>query len=103
MLVPANMPFFGGGLPIAPDADPADGLLDLVLVRPVTPAEALGVLRAVRAGRHTSHPAVRISPAQSVHVEGPADLVAHADGEPVAPLPLTVETDPSSLRVVVPG
>ena len=103
VLVPANMPFFGGGLPIAPDADPADGLLDLVQVRPVTPAEALGVLRAVRAGRHTSHPAVRISRAQSVHVEGPADLAAHADGEPVAPLPLTVETDPSSLRVVVPG
>lgn len=29
----ANGKFIGGGIPICPDADPADGLLDLVLIR----------------------------------------------------------------------
>lgn len=103
VLVPANMPFLGGGLPLAPDADPADGLLDVVVVRPVTPAEAVGVLRAVRAGRHTHRAAVRITRAREVRVVGPADIVAHGDGEALGALPLTVRVDAASLQVVVPG
>ncbi|WP_299518401.1 diacylglycerol kinase family protein [uncultured Serinicoccus sp.] len=103
VVVAASMPFFGGGLPIAPEADPADGALDLVLVHPVTPGAALGVLRALRAGRHTGHPAVEVHRAREVTVEGPDDVVAHGDGEPLGSLPLTVRVDAASLRVVVPG
>lgn len=102
VVVPANLPFFGGGLRIAPDADPADGLLDLVLIRPVTPTDALGLLRAVRSGRHTSHPAVSCTRARQVTIEGPPDVVAQGDGEPLAPLPLTVQVSPASLQVVAP-
>lgn len=98
----ANMPYVGGGLRVAPDADPVDGLLDLVVIRPVGPRAALGLLRDVRAGLHTAHPAVEVHRARSVRVEGPVDVVAHGDGDPLAPLPLTVQVDPSSLRVVAP-
>lgn len=103
VVVPANLPFFGGGLRIAPGADPADGLLDLVVITPVTPAQGLGLLRAVRAGRHTSHPAVRVTRAREVRIEGPADVVAQGDGDPLAPLPLTVRVAASSLQVVAPA
>lgn len=102
VVVPANLPVFGGGLRIAPDADPTDGLLDLVVIRPVTPTEALGVLRAVRSGRHTFHPAVRITRAEQVRIEGPPDIVAQGDGEPIGPLPVTVQVRASSLQVVAP-
>lgn len=103
VLAPANMPYLGGGLPLAPDADPADGLLDLVVVTPVGPRQALRVLRAVRAGRHTDHPAVRIVRAREVRIEGPADVLTHGDGEALAPLPLTVQVRGSSLQVVAPA
>jgi diacylglycerol kinase (ATP) len=103
VVVPANLSHYGGGLPIAPDADPADGLLDLVVIGPVGPAAAVGLLRAVRAGRHTEHPAVRITRARQVHLEGPADVIAQGDGEPLGPLPLTVTVAPAALRVLVPG
>ncbi|WP_134773327.1 diacylglycerol/lipid kinase family protein [Ornithinimicrobium flavum] len=102
VVVPANLPYFGGGLPIAPDADPADGLLDLVVITPVAPLEALRLLRAVRAGRHADHPAVTITRARRVHLEGPSDIVAQADGDELGPLPLTVQVSPSSLQVVAP-
>ena len=102
VVVAANMPYVGGGLRVAPDADPTDGLLDLVVIRPVTPREALGVLHAVRQGRHTSHRAVDVVRARSVRIEGPADVLAHGDGEPVGRLPLTVHTEPSSLQVIGP-
>lgn len=103
VVVPANMPYLGGGLHLSPGSDPADGLLDLVVIRPVTPARALALLRAVRAGRHTSMPEVEVRPATRVRIEGPADVLAHGDGEALAPLPLTVEVRPSSLQVVVPA
>lgn len=103
VVVPANMPFVGGGLHVAPGADPADGLLDLVLIRPVTPARALTLLRAVRAGRHTRLPEVHVRRTTQVRIEGPADVLAHGDGEALAPLPLTVRVVPSALQVVVPG
>lgn len=102
VVVPANMPYLGGGLHLAPDADPADGLLDLVVVRPLAPARALVLLRAVRAGRHTSMPEVQVRRASEVRVEGPADVLAHGDGEALAPLPLTVRVAPANLQVIVP-
>lgn len=103
VVVPANMRYFGGGLPIAPDADPTDGLLDLVVVTPLGPARAVGLLRAVRAGRHPGHPDVRITRAREVRIEGPDDIIAQGDGEKLGPLPLTVRVDPASLQVIAPA
>lgn len=102
VVVAANMPFFGGGIPIVPGGDPADGALDLVTIRPVTPTQAVGLLRAVRAGLHTDHPAVTTTPAREVRIEGPADIVAQADGDELAPLPLTVELAAANLQVIAP-
>lgn len=103
VVAPANMAYLGGGLELAPQADPADGLLDLVVIGPVTPAQGVGLLRAVRTGRHTGHPAVTITRAREVRIEGPPDIVAQGDGEPLAPLPLTVQVRPSVLQVVAPA
>ena len=102
VVVPANMPYLGGGLHLAPDADPADGLLDLVIVRPLSPARALVLLSAVREGRHTAMPEVEVRRVRAVTVEGPADVLAHGDGEPLAPLPLTVRAAGSNLQVIAP-
>lgn len=102
VLVPANLGYLGGGLHLVPDADPCDGLMDLVLIRPVTPRRALAVLRAVRAGRHAELAEVEVRRTARVRIEGPADVLVHGDGEPIAHLPLTVEVAPASLQVVVP-
>lgn len=102
VVVPLNLPYLGGGLPLAPDADPADGLLDLAVITPVSPRHALGVLRAVRAGRHTDHPAITLTRARQVRIEGPSDIVAQADGDEVGPLPITVEVAEANLQVIAP-
>ncbi|MGO0577879.1 diacylglycerol/lipid kinase family protein [Ornithinimicrobium panacihumi] len=102
VVVPCNLPYLGGGLHLVPEADPADGLLDLVVIRPVRPREALDVLRAVRKAAHTDHPAVRITRAREVRIEGPEDIVAQADGDELGPLPLTVRVAGSNLQVIAP-
>lgn len=97
-----NLPIFGGGMQIAPDADPGDGLLDLVVITPVRAKQALGLLRDVFRGRHTTHPSVQVRRVTTVRVEGPR-LTAYGDGEPLADLPVTATVRPGALDVVVPA
>jgi diacylglycerol kinase (ATP) len=52
-------------------------------------------------GTHTLHPNYRHYPARKVTIAAPG-IVAYADGERIAPLPLTVEVVPQALRVLVP-
>ncbi len=97
-----NLPIFGGGMQIAPDADPADGLLDVVIIEKVGPLAAVALLRAVFAGTHSEHPAVRIERCTRVKIAGP-ELTAYGDGDPLGPLPLTCSVLPRSLDVIVPA
>ncbi len=91
-----NMPIYGGGMRIAPDADPTDGLLDVVIITPVGPVAALTLLAGVFTGRHTRHASVRMERARTVRMEGP-DVLAHGDGEPLLSLPLTASAVPGRL------
>ncbi|MGB3830081.1 MAG: diacylglycerol kinase family protein, partial [Ornithinimicrobium sp.] len=97
-----NLPIFGGGMQIAPEADPADGLLDVVIIEKVGPLAAVGLLRAVFAGTHPGHPAVRIERCARAEVTGP-ELTAYGDGDPLGPLPLICTVVPQSLHVIVPA
>ncbi|MBO0900329.1 diacylglycerol kinase family lipid kinase [Cellulomonas sp. zg-ZUI222] len=101
----ANTPWFGGGLPIAPDAVPDDGLLDVVLAGPLTRRQALGVFPRIYRGKHVDDPRVQVLRGRRVLVEpapalGPAPPVAFADGERVDALPLLVEVVPGALGVL---
>jgi diacylglycerol kinase (ATP) len=96
-----NMAQYGGGMRIAPDADPTDGLLDVVVITPVGPLAAVRLLAGVFTGRHSGHPAVHMERAGRVRVAGPA-LVAHGDGEALCPLPVDCVTVPRAIDVVVP-
>lgn len=97
-----NMPVYGGGMRIAPDADPSDGMLDVIIIEPVGPVAAVGLLSKVFTGKHTSHPAVRVERARRVSVSGP-ELTAHGDGDPLGPLPVKCTLAPAALQIIVPG
>jgi diacylglycerol kinase (ATP) len=96
-----NGPQYGGGMRICPDARMDDGLFDVTIVGPLRRAELVRLKPRLRTGRHVEHPSVRVIRAGSVRLECP-DVIAYADGERLAPLPLTLTCVPSALRVVVP-
>jgi diacylglycerol kinase (ATP) len=100
MVSVGNLPFYGGGIPICPDAVPDDGLLDVTVVGATTRRDLLTILPSLRSGRHVDHPAVTTLRTRSVHLSGRNHWVAYADGERQARLPLTVRCVPSSLSVV---
>lgn len=52
MVAVCNGPSLGGGTRMAPDADPGDGTLDVVVVSAVEATARIGFGRALQAGRH---------------------------------------------------
>jgi diacylglycerol kinase (ATP) len=78
-----------------------DALFDVCVVGRVTRAELVRLERRTRVGRHVDHPAVQVLRAREVRLESPG-IVAYADGERVAPLPLTTRCMPAALRMIVP-
>ncbi|MGN6754212.1 MAG: diacylglycerol/lipid kinase family protein [Intrasporangium sp.] len=97
----ANTASFGGGMRICPQADPADGLFDVLILHAISIPQFLRVFPSVYSGRHVGHPRVEIRRAARVRLEA-VGVPAQADGEPFAPLPLEVENVPGALNVVAP-
>lgn len=93
---------YGSGIPICPDADPADGLLDVLLVRPAGRLRLLRLLPRVYRGTHTTVPEVSVRRARSVRLSSPG-VTAYADGDPIGALPLSVDVAPAALTVFTPA
>ena len=101
LLAIANTESYGGGLRIAAECDPADGLLDAILIKPVSRLEFLRVFPGVRQAKHLTHPAFERIRARRIKASAPG-VIAYSDGERLGPLPLDVECVPSALGVLVP-
>ena len=101
MATVGNGATYGGGIPICPDADPGDGLLDVTLVRPAGRLRLLRLLPRVYRGTHTAIDEVstyRVCRAR-LFATG---VTAYADGDPIGALPLTVEVAPGALTLFAP-
>ena len=96
-----NGPSFGGGLRITEGAMLDDGMLDVVVIKPLSKLELLRTYPKLFKGTHVHHPQYRHHRVRRVTVAAPG-IVAYADGERIGALPLTVEVVPGALRVLVP-
>jgi diacylglycerol kinase (ATP) len=101
MVAVGNGPSFGGGLRITEGALLDDGLLDVVVILPMGKTGLVRTYPKLFKGTHIFHPEYRHYPARKVTIAAPG-IVAYADGERIAALPLTVEVVPQALRVLVP-
>jgi diacylglycerol kinase (ATP) len=93
-----NGPSFGGGLRITEGAELDDGLLDVVIIKPISKPDLIRTYPKLFKGTHVHHPQYEHHQARSVTVAAPG-IVSYADGERFGPLPLTVECAPGALTV----
>lgn len=98
----ANGQYYGGGMRIAPQAVPDDGIFEICVVREVSKFEFLRVFPAVFQGRHINHPAVSILRGTEVKISSYTSLNVQADGEIVGKTPVTFTMRPQALTVLVP-
>jgi diacylglycerol kinase (ATP) len=97
----ANGPSYGGGMRVCPDARTDDGLLDVLVVKPISRLEFVRIFPRVYAGTHVRHPQAVVRQARRVRVAAEG-IVGYADGERLAPLPLTCEAVPAALSLLAP-
>jgi len=97
-----NGPSYGGGLQICAGAKPDDGLLDVVVIKPVTKLELVKVYPRLFTGGHVRHRAYERHQVRTVSVAAPG-VVAYGDGERLGPLPITVRVVPQAVTVFVPA
>ena len=81
MITVANGPRAGGGFLLAPDAQPDDGLLDVVLADQLGRPRILYLLPHALRGTHKGKKSVTMLQARHVLIEGKRGLPGHVDGE----------------------
>ena len=90
------------GFAVAPDADPADGLLDLVVFSGMSRFDVIWHFLAVARGRPRREPRMRYLTARRIRVDGVRPLPAHGDGEPLGNTPIAFAVRPAALRIFAP-
>ncbi|MGV8845423.1 diacylglycerol/lipid kinase family protein [Tessaracoccus sp.] len=95
-----NTGMFGGGMRVAPEADPTDGMLDVTIVDPVSRSTLLRLLPQMYSGKFVRHPSVQQFRAREVEIAGDG-LFCMGDGEELGDVPVTVKAAPGVLKVFV--
>jgi diacylglycerol kinase (ATP) len=101
-VVAANGRYFGGGMKICPEAEPDDGLFDVLLIGDLTKRDLLLTLPKTYRGKHLPHPKAEVLRGAVVELETPEPLPVELDGEQPGTTPARFEVVPRALRLRVP-
>lgn len=99
-VVICNGRFVGGGLPIAPQADPSDGFLDVILVPKGSVAETALVAAQIVLGRHLSNSRVVFRRGCKISVRSRPGMPFNVDGELVGQARPMFELIPAALNFI---
>jgi diacylglycerol kinase family enzyme len=102
-VIVANGQWHGGGMKLAPDAKPDDGLFDVVLIGDVTKLDFATTAPKLYSGRHVTHQRVEVLRSATVAVDAAEPLPIELEGETVGTTPARFEIVPGAIRVRMPG
>lgn len=97
-----NLPCYGGGFRLAPQAVGADGQLDLCGLRRGHLVPSLWYLMNIICGRHQSLSDCTIRRVRKLRISADAEIPYQLDGDPGGCLPVEVRILPGRLTLVVP-
>jgi diacylglycerol kinase (ATP) len=92
----------GGGMKVTPDARVDDGVLDVLLVEPLSRIAFLRVFPSVFKGEHVKDRRVSIQRATTISIDADS-VAAYADGERINRLPIEITVVPKALRIFAPA
>lgn len=103
LIAVANGRFYGCGMMIAPEADPADGLFDICIVSAMPRVSLVAALPKIYSGTHVTNPHVEMRRGSCVTVETDAPVQCQADGEVVTVCPIEFRISGHSIGVACPA
>ena len=92
-----------GGMRLAPEADPADGLFDIVLIGDATKLDFVRTLPGIYRGTYLPHPRAEVVRGRRLRIETATPLPIALDGEQPGTTPAVFEVVPGALRLRVPA
>jgi diacylglycerol kinase (ATP) len=96
----ANGAYFGGGMKIAPEADYADGELDLVVIGALSKLALIRNLPSIYSGRHIEHPQVFHHRGRVIEASATSgEVLFEIDGDCVGQLPARIEVLPGAITL----
>jgi YegS/Rv2252/BmrU family lipid kinase len=98
-----NGRYIAGGMKMCPEAEPDDGLFDVLLIGDVTKRDLAFVLPKTYRGKHLPHPRLELMRGRVVTVDADEPLPIEIDGEQPGTTPARFEVLPRALRLRVPG
>lgn len=99
-VIVANGRYAGGGVPVAPQADPSDGLLDVILIPRLPGAELAVIATEILLGKHLSNRDIIHRRATQIAIRSRSRMFFSIDGEAFAAAPLSFQLLPSALNFV---
>jgi diacylglycerol kinase (ATP) len=97
-----NGRYGGGRMFTAPNADLADGLLDVLFVGDLSKPDLLWSIQRIYRGTHLTHPKVTMKKAKEIEVRSSTGkMQIQADGELLGEVPARFRVLPSLLNVIV--
>jgi len=101
MITASNMPSYGGGMRITPDADPEDGLLDICIIKRMSKLHFVKVFPKVYEGKHIEDSNVEIFRTSYLKLDSEYRFSVFADGEYICKLPAIFKVVPKKLNFIV--
>jgi YegS/Rv2252/BmrU family lipid kinase len=98
-----NLPLYGGGLLIEPDARDDDGLFDVIAFRSGSIASGVRYLTQIILGHHLENQSVFRARGKSVMIESETRVPFQLDGDYAGRLPAKIEMSPQSVRLLMPA
>ncbi len=100
-IVMSNGKYGGGSMYIAPQADPFDGLLDIMIIGDLSKPDLLRSLPRIYRGTHLSHPKVATRRAKQVEIQTKQPVALQADGELLGEAPASFHILPAALNIAI--
>jgi YegS/Rv2252/BmrU family lipid kinase len=98
----ANCRFLAGGMKMTPDADPTDGVFDVLLIGDITRRDLALTLPKVYRGTHLPHPKAELLRGRTVTIRADSTVPVELDGEQPGTTPVRFEVVPRAIRLRVP-
>jgi len=98
-VVASNGRYGGGRMFVAPQADPGDGLFDVLTIGDVSRPELVWNLPRIYRGTHLTHPKISMVRGREIEVSSRQRMYLQADGEFLGEAPARFTALPSALSV----
>lgn len=96
----ANIPNYGGGIRICPDACYNDGLFDICIVHSITKWDLLRTFPKAYKGKHLFHSGVTMIKGKQVEVISEFPVIVQGDGEILMKTPVNVTIQRDALLII---